>query len=106
MITLTNLTAGFYLQVLQNGFLQADFFFFLFRVFIYLTSFELILPLLPLQYCSNLLSISSENTLVLQWKNLKLHNFSFNWKVAVAVASFNHTRPRGVQVQVSNCSMK
>ena len=58
MITLTNLTVGFYSQVLQNGFLQADFFFFLFRDFIYLTPFELIFSLLPLQYCPNLLPIS------------------------------------------------
>ena len=80
MITLTNLTAGFYLQVLQNGFLEADFFFVLFRVFIYLTPFELMFSLLPLQYCSNLISISSANILVFQWKNLILHNFSLNQK--------------------------
>ena len=92
MITLTNLTVGFYSQVLQNGFQQADFFFFLFRVFISLTPFELIFSLLPLQYCSSLLSIPSANILVFQWKNLILHNFSFNWKVAAAAAvtSFNH----------------
>ena len=64
MITLTILKVGSYSQVLQNGFLQADFFFFLFRVFIYLALFELIFSLLPLQYCSNLPSISSANILV------------------------------------------
>ena len=64
MITLTILKVGSYSQVLKNGFLQADFFFFLFRVFIYLTLFELIFSLLPLQYCSNLPSISSANILV------------------------------------------
>ena len=96
MITLTILTVVFYSQVLlQNRFLQADFFFLLFRVFIYLTLFELMFFLLPLQYCSNLPSIFSANILVFQWKNLILHNFSFNWKVAAAATSFNHTRPRG-----------
>ena len=101
MITLTNLTVGFYLQVLQNGFLQADFFFFfLFRVFVYLTPFELIFSLLPLQCCSNLLSISSANILVFQWKNLILHNFSFNWKVAAATASLNHTTLRGASASI------
>ena len=69
----------------------------LFRVFIYLTSFELIFPLLTLQYCSNLLSISLAKVFAFQWKNLILHKFSFNWKVAAATAttSFNHTRLRG-----------
>ena len=100
MITLTNLTVGFYSQVLQNGFLQADFFFFLFRDFIYLTPFELIFSLLPLQYCPNLRPISSAYILVFQWKNLILHNFSFNWKVAAATASFNHTRPRGASASI------
>ena len=101
MITLTNLTVGFYLQVLQNGFLQADFFFFfLFRVFVYLTPFELIFSLLPLQCCSNLLSISSANILVFQWKNLILHNFSFNWKVAAAAASLTHTTLRGASASI------
>ena len=95
MITLTNLTVGFYSQVLQNCFQQADFFFFLFRVFISLTPFELLFSLLPLQYCSSLLSIPSANILVFQWKNLILHNFSFNCEVAAAAASVNHTRPRG-----------
>ena len=53
--------------------------------------------LLPLQYCSNLLSIFSAKVFALQWKNLLLHNFSFNWKVAAATAaaSFNHTRLTG-----------
>ena len=100
MITLTILTVGFYLQVLQSGFLQADFFFFLLRAFIYLTLFELIFSLLPLQYCSNLHFISSANILVFQWKDLILHNFSFNWKVAAAAASFNHARPRGASASI------
>ena len=100
MITLTNLTAGFYSQVLQNGFLEADFFFVLFRVFIYLTPFELIFSLLPLQYCSNLISFSSANILVFQWKNLILHNFSLNQKVAAAAASFSHARPRGASASI------
>ena len=103
MITLTNVAVGFYSLVLQNGFLQVDFFLLLFRVFIYLTPFELIFSLqylllflywylLLLQYCSNLLFICSANVLVFQWKNLILLNFSFNWKVAAAVAttSSNH----------------
>ena len=91
MITLTNLTVGSYSQELQNRFLQADFFFLCSESYL-LNSFELIFSLLPLQYCSNLLSISSANILVFQWKNLILHNFSFNWKVAAAAAvtSFNH----------------
>ena len=93
MITLTNLTLGSYSQELQNRFLQADFFFLCSESYL-LNSFELIFSLLPLQYCSNLLSISSANILVFQWKNLILHNFSFNWKVTAAAASFNHTRPR------------
>ena len=105
MIILAILTVGFNSQVLQSGFLQADFFFFLFRAFIYLTFFELIFSLLPLQYCSNLPSISSANILVFQWKNLILHNFSFNWKVAAATASLT-IQGQGVQVQVSNCFMK
>ena len=100
MIALTNLTAGFYWQVLQNGFLEADFFFVLFRVFIYLTPFELIFSLLPLQFCSNLISFSSANILVFQWKNLILHNFSLNQKVAAAAASFSHTRPRGASASI------
>ena len=100
MITLTILKVGSYSQVLQNGFLQADFFFFLFRVFIYLTLFELIFSLLPLQYCSNLPSISSANILVFQWMNLILHNFSFIWKVAAAAASFSHARPKGVSASM------
>ena len=79
MTTLTNLTVGSYSQVLQNGFLQVDFFFFFFRVLTLLTPYEIIFSLLPLQYCSNLLSISSANVLIFQWKNLKLCNFSFNW---------------------------
>ena len=73
---------------------------FLFRVFIYLTPFELIFSLLPLQYYSNLLSISSANILVSQWKNLILHNFSFNWEVAAAAASFNHTRSRRASASI------
>ena len=41
---------------------------------------------------ANLLSISSANVLIFQWKNLILHNFSFNWKLAPAAGttSFNH----------------
>ena len=41
---------------------------------------------------ANLLCISSANVLIFQWKNLILHNFSFNWRVAPAAAttSFNH----------------
>ena len=100
MIILAILTVGFNSQVLQSGFLQADFFFFLFRAFIYLTFFELIFSLLPLQYCSNLPSISSANILVFQWKNWILHNFSFIWKVAAAAASFSHTRPRGASASM------
>ena len=74
------------MSVLQNRFLQVDLFFF------YLTAYESIFSLLSLQYCSNLLSISSANVLIFQWKNLILYNFSFNWKVAPAAAttSFNH----------------
>ena len=97
LITLTILAEGFYSQVLQSGFLQTDFLF-LFRAFIYLTL--LIFSLLPLQYCSNLPSISSANILVFQWKNLILHNFSFNWKIAAAAASFNHTRPMGASASM------
>ena len=101
IITLTNLTVGFYSQVLQNRFLPAGFFFFfLFREFIYLTPFELIFSLLPLQYCPNLLPIPSAYILVFQWKNLILHNFSFSSKVASATASFNHTRPRGASTSI------
>ena len=99
MITLTNLTVGSYSQELQNRFLQADFFFLCSESYL-LNSFELIFSLLPLQYCSNLLSISSANILVFQWKNLILHNFSFSWKVAAATASFNHTRPRGASASI------
>ena len=99
MITLTNLTVGSYSQELQNRFLQADFFFLCSESYL-LNSFELIFSLLPLQYCSNLLSISSANILVFQWKNLILHNFSFNWKVAAAAASFNHARPRGASASM------
>ena len=72
MITLTILKVGSYSQVLQNGFLQADFSFFLFRVFIYLTLFELIFSLLPLQYCSNLPSISSAKILVFSMEELDI----------------------------------
>ena len=97
LITLTILAEGFYSQVLQSGFLQTDFLF-LFRACIYLTL--LIFSLLPLQYCSNLPSISSANILVFQWKNLILHNFSFNWKIAAAAASFNHTRPMGASASM------
>ena len=79
MTTLTNLTVGPYSQVLQNGFLLVDLFFFFFRVLTFLTPYEIIFSLLPLQYCSNLLSISSANVLIFQWKNLILRNFSFNW---------------------------
>ena len=61
---------------------------------------ELIFSLLPLQYCSNLPSISSANILVFQWKNWILHNFSFIWKVAAAAASFSHTRPRGASASM------
>ena len=59
-----------------------------------LTPYELIFSLLSLQYCSNLLPISSANVLIFQRKNLILHNFSFNWKVALAASttSFNHVR--------------
>ena len=99
MIILAILTVGFYLQVLQSGFLQDDFFIFLFRAFICLTFFELIFSLLPLQYCSNLPSISPFLP-AFQWKNLMLHNFSFNWKVAAVAASFNHTRPRGASASM------
>ena len=92
MTALTNLTVGSYSQVLQNGFQLVDFFFFFFRVLTYLTPYEITFSLLPLQYCSNLLSISSANVLIFQWKNLILHNFSFNWQVAPAAAttSLNH----------------
>ena len=81
-------------------FYKLTFSFFLFRDFIYLTPFELIFSLLPLQYCPNLRPISSAYILVFQWKNLILHNFSFNWKVAAATASFNHTRPRGASASI------
>ena len=99
MITLTNLTVGSYSQELQNRFLQADFFFLCSESYL-LNSFELIFSLLPLQYCSNLLSISSANILVFQWKNLIFHKFYFNWEVAAAAASFNHTRPRGASANI------
>ena len=69
----------------------------LFRVFIYLTSFELIFPLPTLHYCSNLPSISLAKIFAFQWKTSILHKFSFNWKVAAATAttSFHHTRLTG-----------
>ena len=75
--------------------LNSSFFFLRVLIYLTLTLFELIFSLLPLQYCSNLPSISSANILVFQWKNLILHNFSFNCEVAAAAASVNHTRPRG-----------
>ena len=102
MTTLTNLTVCFHSQVLQNEFLQVDFFFFLFRILIYLTPYELIFSLLPLQYCSNLLSISSGNVLIFQWKNLILRNFSLNWKVAptAATTSFNHASLWGARTSI------
>ena len=77
------------MSVLQNRFLQVDLFFF------YLTPYESIFSLLSLQYCSNLLSISSANVLIFQWKNLILYNFSFNWKVAPAAATFQPWKPMG-----------
>ena len=66
-------------------------------VFFYCTSNFLLFSLLPLQYCSNLLLIFSAKVFAFQWKNLILHTFSFNWKVAAATAttSFNHGRLRG-----------
>ena len=102
MTTLTNLTVGSYSQVLQNGFLQVDFFFFFFRVLTFLTPYEIIFSLLPLQYCSNLLSISSGNVLIFQWKNLILRNFSLNWKVAptAATTSFNHASLWGARTSI------
>ena len=77
------------MSVLQNRFLQVDLFFF------YLTPYESIFSLLSLQCCSNLLSISSANVLIFQWKNLILYNFSFNWKVAPAAATFQPWKPMG-----------
>ena len=102
MTTLTNLTVGSYSQVLQNGFLQVDFFFFFFRVLTFLTPYEIIFSLLPLQYCSNLLSISSANVLIFQWKNLILRNFSFNWQIAPAAAttSLNHASLWGASANI------
>ena len=71
-------------------------------MFIYLNSFELIFSLLPLQYFSNLFSISSAKVFAFQWKDFILHNFSFNWKVAAAAAtnSFNHTMLRGASTSI------
>ena len=80
--------------------LNSSFFFLRVLIYLTLTLFELIFSLLPLQYCSNLPSISSANILVFQWKNLILHNFSFSWKVAAAAASFNHARPRGASASI------
>ena len=80
--------------------LNSSFFFLRVLIYLTLTLFELIFSLLPLQYCSNLPSISSANILVFQWKNWILHNFSFIWKVAAAAASFSHTRPRGASASM------
>ena len=83
------LTVGFYSQVLQNGFLQIDFLFF---------------PIALVTFCyflyhlySNLLLTFSAKVFAFQWKNLILHTFYFNWKVAAATAttSFYHERLRG-----------
>ena len=59
-----------------SKFTSSVFFFYasncLLRVFIYLTPFDLIFPLLPLLYCSNLLSMSSSKVLVLVIKKLRI----------------------------------
>ena len=61
-----NLTVGFYLQALENGFFQIDFFFFL----IALVKFCYFLYYL---YCCNLRLIFSAKVFAFQRKNLILH---------------------------------
>ena len=99
MITTTSLTVVFYSQVLQNGYLQVDFLFvqslYLLNSFwinIFFTVFTIISLLIFTSFTVLLYRISSANVLVFRRKNLILHNFSFNWKVAAAAAvtSFNH----------------
>ena len=100
MKTLTNLTVGFYLQVLENEFpqlffIQSLYFCNSFWINIFFTSFTSFT-------CSNLLSISSVNVLAFQSKNLILHNFSFNRKVAITAAttSFNHAKQMGTSSSI------
>ena len=67
----------------------------------------MLFSLLPLQYCSNLLLIFSAKVFAFQWKNLILHTFSFNWKVAAAIPTtfLNHAGLK-VASASTNCFKK